>query len=70
MHRLSERGRRGDAEPAVVLTEASPTRRRCAPIKRFHTQAKKSIDQAADQVCDLVSEVRDALDELEAHLHG
>jgi hypothetical protein len=53
-----------------LLEDASRALERCTAIKRFHTQAKKSIDQAADQVSDLVSEVRDALDELEAHLHG
>ena len=45
---------------ACSTTPPAPLERHTA-IKRFHTQAKKSIDQAADQVCDLVQRgARDA----------
>ena len=37
-----------------LLDDAARALERHTAIKRFHTQAKKSIDQAADQVCDLV----------------
>jgi hypothetical protein len=55
---------------AGLLEDAGRALERCTAIKRFHTQAKKSIDQAGEQVCDLVSEVRDTLDELDADLRG
>ena len=54
---------------AGLLEDASRALERHTAIKRFHTQAKKSIDQAGEQVRDLVGEVHDALDELDAELH-
>lgn len=55
---------------ARLLEEASRALERHVSIKRFHTQAKRSIDQAADQVRDLVGEVTAALDELQFALQG
>jgi len=55
---------------AGLLEDASRALERATAIKRFHTQAQKNIDQASDQVRDLVSEVRVALDGLEAELQG
>gem|GEM_PF-4806250 len=55
---------------AGLLEDASRALERAAAIKRFHTQAQKNIEQASDQVRDLVSEVRDALDRLETELQG
>ena len=53
-----------------LLDDACRALERHTAIKRFHTQAKKSIDQAADQVRDLVGEVHEALDELDAELRA
>jgi len=53
-----------------LLDDASRALERHTAIKRFHTQAKKSIDQAADQVSDLVSEVHDTLDALDTELRA
>ena len=53
-----------------LLDDASRALERHTAIKRFHTQAKKSIDQAADQVRDLVTEVHDALDALDGELRA
>jgi len=53
-----------------LLDDASRALERHTAIKRFHTQAKKSIDQAAEQVRDLVGEVHESLDELDAELRG
>ncbi len=53
-----------------LLADASRALERHTAIKRFHTQAKKSIDQAAEQAGDLVSEVHDTLADLEAELQG
>jgi hypothetical protein len=39
-------------------------------VKRFHTQAKKSIDQAAEHVSSMVGEVGDALVALDAELRS
>jgi hypothetical protein len=53
-----------------LLDDASRALERHTSIKRFHTQAKKSIDQAADQVRDLVTEVHDSLDALDTELRA
>ena len=53
-----------------LLDDAARALERHTAIKRFHTQAKKSIDQAADQVRDLVGEVHETLDSLEAELRA
>lgn len=53
-----------------LLDDASRALERHTAIKRFHTQAKKSIDQAADQVRDLVGEVHESLDALDAELRA
>jgi hypothetical protein len=53
-----------------LLDDAARALERHTAIKRFHTQAKKSIDQAADQVRDLVGEVQEALDTLDAELRA
>jgi len=53
---------------AGLLEDACRALERHTAIKRFHTQARKSIDQAGEQVNDMVGEVHDALDELEAEL--
>ena len=53
-----------------LLDDAARALERHTAIKRFHTQARKSIDQAADQVRDLVGEVHESLDALDAELRG
>ncbi|MFI5053517.1 MAG: hypothetical protein ACHQDE_04075, partial [Acidimicrobiia bacterium] len=53
-----------------LLDDASRALERHTAIKRFHTQARKSIDQAADQVRDLVGEVHESLDALDAELRS
>ena len=53
-----------------LLDDAARALERHTAIKRFHTQAKKSIDQAAEQVRDLVGEVHESLDELDAELRS
>jgi hypothetical protein len=53
-----------------LLGDACRALERHTAIKRFHTQAKKSIEQAADQTRDLVSEVHDSLAELATELQG
>ena len=53
-----------------LLDDAIRALERHTAIKRFHTQAKKSIDQAADQVRDLVGEVHETLDSLDAELRA
>jgi hypothetical protein len=53
-----------------LLDEASRALERHTSIKRFHTQARKSIDQAADQVRDLVDEVHESLESLDAELRA
>ena len=53
-----------------LVDEASRAIERQTAIKRFHTQAKKSIDQASEQVLGMVSEVQDALSSLDAELRG
>jgi hypothetical protein len=53
-----------------LLDDASRALERHTAIKRFHTQAKKSIDQASDQVRDLVTEVHDTLDALDTELRA
>lgn len=55
---------------ACLLDDAGRALERHTAIKRFHTQAKKNIDQAAEQAGDLVTETRQALDELEAALRS
>ena len=55
---------------AGLLEDAGRALERHTAIKRFHTQAKKNIDQASDQACDLVTETREALDELEVALRS
>ena len=47
-----------------LLDDAARALERHTAIKRFHTQAKKSIDQAAEQVRDLVGEVHESPSEL------
>ena len=51
-----------------LLEDACRSLERHTAIKRFHTQARKSIDQAGEQVRDMVGEVHDALDELDGEL--
>src|SRR6478672_3204234 len=53
-----------------LLDDAARALERHTSIKRFHTQARKSIDQAADQVRDLVDEVHETLDSLDAELRA
>jgi hypothetical protein len=53
-----------------LLDDACRALERHTAIKRFHTQARKSIDQAADQVGDLVSEVHESLEALDAELRS
>jgi hypothetical protein len=53
-----------------LVDEASRAIERQTAIKRFHTQAKKSIDQASEQVLGMVSDVQDALSSLDAELRG
>jgi len=53
-----------------LLDDAARALERHTAIKRFHTQAKKGIDQAADQVRDLVGEVHEVLDALDAELRA
>ena len=53
-----------------LLGDAARALERHTAIKRFHTQARKSIDQAADQVRDLVDEVHDSLEVLDTELRG
>jgi hypothetical protein len=51
-----------------LLDDTSRALERHTAIKRFHTQARRSIDQAAEQARDLVGEVRGSLDELDTEL--
>src|SRR5439155_2812734 len=53
-----------------LLGDAARALERHTAIKRFHTQARKSIDQAADQVRDLVDEVHESLEALDAELRA
>jgi hypothetical protein len=53
-----------------LLDDAARGLERHTAIKRFHTQARKSIDQAADQVRDLVGEVHESLEALDAELRA
>lgn len=53
-----------------LLDDASRALERHTAIKRFHTQAKKSIDQAADQVRDLVGDVHESLEALDTELRA
>ena len=53
-----------------LLDDAARALERHTAVKRFHTQAKKSIDQAAEQVCDLVGEVHESLEALDAELRA
>jgi hypothetical protein len=53
-----------------LLVDAARALERHTSIKRFHTQARKSIDQAADQVRDLVDEVHESLEALDAELRA
>jgi hypothetical protein len=55
---------------AGLLEDACRALERHTAIKRFHTQARKSIDQAGEQVNDMVGEVHDTLDDLEAELRS
>ncbi len=52
----------------ALLGEASRGLERLTQIKKFHTQAKNSITQAQDHAISMVTEVRDALDQLEQEL--
>ncbi len=56
------------ARIAVLIEDASRSLERATSIKRFHTQAKKSIDQAAYQVGCIVDEVAVVLDQLAAEI--
>jgi len=47
---------------AALIEDARRAIDRSSAIKRFHTNAKKSIDQASEQLGSLTSEVQDALD--------
>ena len=53
-----------------LLEDASRALERHATIKRAHTQARKGIDQASEQVEALVRETRQAMADLEAELQG
>ena len=53
-----------------LLDDASRALERQTAIKRFHTQAKKNIDQAAEQVGSLVDEVHQSIQELDAELRA
>ena len=68
------RGRRGGrVRPRAghgLLDDACRSLERHTAIKRFHTQARKSIDQAADQVRDLIGEVHESLDSLDTELRA
>ncbi len=56
------------ARVASLIEDARRALERVSTIKRFHSQAKKGIEQAADQVNGLVDEVEQALDALGAEL--
>ena len=53
-----------------LLDDATRAVERHVQVKRFHTQAKKSIDQASEHVSSMVSEVTDALGALDAELRS
>ncbi len=53
-----------------LLDDASRALDRHTAIKRFHTQARKNIDQAADQVRDLIDEVHESLESLDTELRA
>jgi hypothetical protein len=53
-----------------LLDDAARAVERHVQVKRFHTQAKKSIDQAAEHVSSMVGEVGDALVALDAELRS
>ena len=55
---------------AGLLEDACRALERHTAIKRFHTQARKSIDQAGEQVNDMVGEVHETLDSLDAELRA
>lgn len=64
-------GRAVDAERVGrLLADAGRALERQTAVKRFHTQARRSIDQAAEQVAGLVAEVHAALADLESALHA
>ena len=52
----------------ALIKDARRAIERATAIKRYHTNAKKKIDQAAGQVMDLVVEVEEALDAVDAEL--
>lgn len=52
----------------ALLGEASRGLERITQIKKFHTQAKKNIDQAQDHAVSMVDEVEQALEQLEQEL--
>ncbi len=56
------------AKQIVFGEEARRALERSTTIKRSHTQAKKGIDQAGQQVASLVTEVRDTLEALASQL--
>ena len=56
------------ARVSSLIEDARRALDRATAIKRSHTQAKKSIDQAASQVVSLLSEVEQALDALQDEL--
>jgi hypothetical protein len=53
-----------------LVDDATRALERHTTVKKCHTIAKKSIDQAAEQVSALVTEVHDALDELDTELRS
>ena len=53
-----------------LLDDAARALERHTAIKRFHTQARKNIDQAADQVRDLIDEVHESLESLDTELRA
>lgn len=53
-----------------LLDDAARALERHTTVKRCHTQARKSIDQAAEQVQSLVTEVQDSLDALDAEVRA
>lgn len=57
------------ARVASLIEDARRALDRVTNIKRFHSQAKRNIEQAADQVKGLVDEVEQSLDALGAELH-
>lgn len=52
-----------------LIDDASRAIDRCTTIRKYHTQARRSIERAASEVDCLVDEVREALDAIAAELN-